>query len=123
MQHVLSLSQEAGEVVHVFRDVDLTGAGIRAIVHRLVEFFEGHGLSQIVGMIHAVHHKVKIDIVNISLLKMLFAQIRRRAAAENIIRHFARSLPFILITLYFNAPKNAIPPPLYNSVCRRRASK
>ena len=84
MDHVQPLLEKAGEMLHVLGDAHLRGAGVGSGRHFGVELVKGHGLAEVVEILHAVEGVVEADIADAARFKMLFAQIGGGAAAENI---------------------------------------
>ena len=95
MQHILPRLQEGGEILNVFVLVHLGGHGGRAVPHGLVKIAEGNALAQVVPVLHAVHGKMKADIVQIPFFEMLLRNIGRGAAAEDVGVHGVSSFKYI----------------------------
>ena len=72
---------------HVGYMVDLGGLGIGAVPHGLIKIGKGNGLAQIVGIGGIVQGKMKGDIVDVTLCKMLGAQVGCGTAADNKFAH------------------------------------
>ena len=87
MDHVQPLLQKAAEIIHIFGDVHLRGAGVSSIFDAVIEHVKGHALPQIVQVFLAIYKIVEADVLDIPLLKMLLAQVGGGAAAKNIIGH------------------------------------
>ena len=86
VQDILAVLQEVFKIHQVLFRIDLGSPRLRAVHHRLVKLVKGHGLAQIVRQVFSVQLVMETDIMNVTLLEMLFGQIRGRAAAQNI-RH------------------------------------
>ena len=84
MDDIPALVQEGGKVVDILPHADLSGFGVGAVFHALIKHVKGNALAQIVRIILAVDLIMEADIVNIPRFKMLFAEVRSRAAAQNI---------------------------------------
>ena len=93
MDQVQPLLQELAEIIHIFRDVHLGGAGVGPVFDAVIEHVKGYALPQIVQVFLAVYKIVEADVLDIPLLKMLLAQVGGGAAAENIICH--NHFPFV----------------------------
>ncbi len=87
MQNILSLLQNAFKIRLKFRRIHLKGLGFSPFSQRSIKRIKAHGLPQIIGVYPSVQFIMKADISNISVLKMLQGQIRRRATAQHKIFH------------------------------------
>ena len=87
MENILTLGQKALEVLKVFGYIDLSGTGIRALSHALIELFKGHCLAQIVRVFNIVHEIVEAEIFNIAAVKMLLGKVSGGTAAQYEITH------------------------------------
>ena len=92
MQHILAFFQEALKIGLVFFGVDLGGAGVRAIGHRLIELVKGNGLTEIVGVLFAIQLIVEADVTDVAVLEVFEAEVCGGTAAENEICHWNHSL-------------------------------
>ena len=88
MDNVLALLKKRGEILHIFGYIHLRSLGRRAFAHFVVKHIKGNGLAQIVRIVLTVQVEVEADVMYVPTLKMLLAQVRSRAAAQNIIAHF-----------------------------------
>ncbi len=116
MHHVLALFQEGGEEIHVFRDVDLRGAGVGAFAHAPVKFVKGDRLAQVVGVLCTVKGIVKADVTDADALKVLLGQVGGGAAAQNILAH--NSHPFARKLLYNHTVSVTAAPFFFKLPCR-----
>ena len=87
MHDVQPLLKKLREVGHVLGYVDLRGAGVRALCHSRVELLKGHAHAEVVHVFLTVYRVMKADVMNVALLEMLLREVRRGAAAKNIISH------------------------------------
>ena len=93
MQNVLAGLQKWSEIIHIFGNVDLAGAGVRAILHHLIKLVIGDGLAQVVLVFLSVNEKMEGNVFNVQALQMVGADITGGAAAENVRVH-RESAPF-----------------------------
>ena len=75
---VLSAFKNGGEAADEFVGVYLRGSRLGAVCHSLIEFIEGHRLTQIVRVFHAVKIVMEENTVYSALFKVLLRQIRRK---------------------------------------------
>ena len=96
MDDILAVLEKRREEIDIFRDVYLGGSGIGTLGHPVIELVKGNGLPEIVRILNAVQGIVEADIMDVPGLKMFFAQVGRRAAAEDIT-HGSRFLSVSII--------------------------
>ena len=84
MDDVLAVLKKRREEIDIFRDVYLGGTGVGALGHPVIKLVKGNGLPEIVRILNSVQGIVEADIMDVPGLKMFFAQVGSRAAAENI---------------------------------------
>ena len=87
MQNVLALFKKRGEEIDILGNVYLAGLGFRTLGHFIIKFFKRHALAEIVAVVLAVEHVVEADVFYVACFKMFLCKVRRRAAADYIVRH------------------------------------
>ena len=121
MDNILALLQEGGKVVHIFADAHLSGAGVRALAHRIVKLGKRHALTQIVGVFLPIQEVVEADIMNVPAFKMLVGQVCSGAAAQNIVTHKGSSFLFKLNRFYGGGSKISNYLPIIRSTVKEKS--
>ena len=81
MQNILALLHETLEIIHIFAHGDLGCGDVSTDLDGCIEVFKRYAFTKVVRIGHAVHIKMKADIVYPTGKEMLFCKVSGRAAA------------------------------------------
>ena len=87
MKDILSLREEALEVIVVFPNGDHGSLRGGAILHGLVEFMHASGLSKIIDILPVAEDIVVAKIGDVPFFELGFRKIGSRAATQDKITH------------------------------------